>query len=77
MHLNLKHFVQEATKQNDGLLEAFLSISADEGLCQPPLSILPESRHLHHMLQSPSIPSLEPVLKERCVNICWAISKGF
>lgn len=49
MHLNLKQFVQEATKQNAGLLVACLPISPDEGLYWPPLSILPESRHLHHI----------------------------
>jgi len=38
VHLNLKQFVQETSKQNDGLLVAFLPINADEWLCRPPLS---------------------------------------
>lgn len=38
VHLILKQFIKEATKQKDGLLVAFPPINADKGLCLPSLS---------------------------------------
>lgn len=46
------------------------------GTVSASLPISPESRHIHHMLQSPFY-SQSGVSFKRCVNVCWAISKGF